>query len=332
MAQVFSPIHSDRAFEGFARYGASFFRYSRDGYGNGKTDDRSFTLTGDNITIQGILDGHGGSACAVYLNDRLPDAMRDAIAAISSSGISEDQIHATLRPVLTKLFLDFNAVIRAEGVRGGSTATIVITTKSFGTVCFVGDSPFVIKTEDGHILAQMTYHHSPDNAAEVARVVAAGGKIQPGPMSPDANYVFDEFATCLGVSRAFGHDRGGRGADAVICAVPDFETFAIPEGTTIVSVLCTDFVTEEIADTIGSDGRPTKAIRNQRDFVTEVVPEISAIDIKTIETSLPAYVDRIVDQFCIGGHYCGDNACVNVAILTARAFDDAGALGAAASE
>jgi serine/threonine protein phosphatase PrpC len=316
MGNAFSSSNLDKTFEAVTHHEIKAWRCMRSGYGLkpklrlDNTDDRTFFMTNGMVTLQGIFDGHGGSRCSDYLNQFFPGFLIEAITPVLSSEIAEHLIHDALRPVITQAFLDFNIKIHASHVTGGSTATIVIFTKHFGTVCYVGDSPFLVKTQDGQILAKMTIDHSPDNLDEVARVLRLGGRIGSAITGSDMKYVFDDKnAQCIASTRSFGHSPDNCGHDAIISAVPDFVTFEIPVGKIIMSFLFTDFVTEMIVNV------PEPAIRNARDFA-DVIPQIpSDIDPKAIEISLPTFVDNIVESFRFEGTYCGDNACVNYVII-----------------
>jgi len=321
MQNVFSPDHSDKSFETAYKDGVMNYRYYRDGYGNGKTDDRSFVLTLGEITIQGMLDGHSGSKCVDYIYEHFPGVLINAIMPILKSEMSEDEMHKSLRPVITQAFIDFNIRIHTDKISGGSTATIIIITKSFGTVCFIGDSPYLIMTENKEILAQMTTDHSPDNPSEVERVTKAGGRIGATFNGPDTRGVFHgPLIQGLAMSRGFGHLLPS-GEQSSVIAEPDYNTFEIPKGQKIILCSCTDFVTEKIVNVLDLYGRPVKKIRNQRNFVDEVCPELLKINLDTIETVgtfIRSFVDTIVDGFCFNGRYCGDNACISVTVIPAR--------------
>lgn len=321
MQNIFSPDHSDKSFQTAYKDDVMNYRYSRDGYGNGKTDDRSFVLTLGKITIQGMFDGHSGSKCVDYIYEHFPGILTNTIMPILRSEMSEDEMHKSLRPAITQAFIDFNIRIHTNKISGGSTATIIIITKSLGTVCFIGDSPYLIMTENKQILTQMTTDHSPDNPSEVERVTKSGGRIGATFNGPDTLGVFHgPFIQGLAMTRGFGHLLHS-GEKSSVIADPDFNTFEIPEGQRIIVCSCTDFVTEKIVNLLDLYGRPVKKIRNQRNFVDEVCQELLTLNLDTVETTglfIRSFVDNIVESFCFNGRYSGDNACITITIIPAR--------------
>jgi len=274
MQNIVSPNRVDKLFDTNYNEEVLSYSYSRNGCGKNNTHDRSSSMTKSGITINSIFDGHGqlGYICADYLNNHLPDILMTKITPIIKSGMIENQIISTLQQVITKTFQDFNMNIRDKSIPGGSTATVVIITKKFGMVCFIGDSPFFIKTQSGKILAQTTTNHSYNNESERRRVELAGGAF----MSTSSGY------DCIGVwdgplnqgvlpSRAFGHFLLS-GVVSSIIPDPEFITFEIPDGEIVMSFLFTDFVTEEIGSQMDQYGYSCYVIRNQRNFVEDICP------------------------------------------------------------
>jgi len=109
-----------------------------------------------------LFDGHSGSLVADYANVHFPEILSKKLK-------SKDPEKA-----LRETFLETNAAIFKNEIRGGCTATAVLVLADKAYVAHVGDSRAAIVHTDGK-LERLTVDHRPDNEAEAAAVRGRGG-------------------------------------------------------------------------------------------------------------------------------------------------------------
>eukprot|EP00747_Dinoflagellata_sp_TGD_P057536 gnl/TRDRNA2_/TRDRNA2_150684_c1_seq2.p1 gnl/TRDRNA2_/TRDRNA2_150684_c1~~gnl/TRDRNA2_/TRDRNA2_150684_c1_seq2.p1 ORF type:complete len:471 (-),score=89.14 gnl/TRDRNA2_/TRDRNA2_150684_c1_seq2:23-1435(-) len=169
----------------------------------------------------GVLDGHGGSQCSTFIQQRLTEEL-------TKKGAPKDDDE------MKELILRLDAEFLGSHSVSGSTCTFVIVTppsEAGGSyqlrVGNVGDSRVLLGSADGEIIpgsgtdGALTLDHKPDDPVEKLRIAQAGGEV----------------TTVMGVqrvngdlclSRAFGDERykrGGSGPEShQVIAVPDFKT------------------------------------------------------------------------------------------------------------
>ena len=178
------------------------------------TEDRHFVDPGE-ITILGVLDGHGGLAVVENTHKHLSGKIRAHV--VKAEG-DEDAICKGL----AKLFHDHNEGLRAGGRiihrDTGSTATIAIITPKSCIIAHIGDSPACIFDPEGKVLHTIR-PHVPSNAEEKQRIEKQGGFVSNS--KGDIPRVMGELA----VSRAFGDFSL---SPYVICE-PDIQIYPRPE-------------------------------------------------------------------------------------------------------
>ena len=158
------------------------------------SEDRHFIDSGE-ITILGVLDGHGGLAVVENTHKHLPGKLR---ALVTGAKGDEEAICKGL----AKVFADHDEGLKAGGRimhrDTGTTATIAIVTPKSCIMAFVGDSPACIFDPEGKVLHAIR-SHIPSEKDEMARIEAGGGHVTKG-RGGDVARVMGELA----VSRAFG--------------------------------------------------------------------------------------------------------------------------------
>jgi serine/threonine protein phosphatase PrpC len=178
------------------------------------TEDRHFVDPGE-ITILGVLDGHGGLAVVEHTHKHLSGKIRAHV--VKSEGDEN-----TICKGLAKLFHEHNEGLKAGGRiihrDTGSTATIAIITAKSCIIAHIGDSPACIFDPEGKVLHTIR-PHVPSNAEEKHRIEKNGGFVSNS--KGDIPRVMGELA----VSRAFGDFSL---APHVICE-PDIQVFPRPE-------------------------------------------------------------------------------------------------------
>jgi len=249
--------------------------------GRGRTppssEDRHFIDPGE-ITILGVLDGHGGLAVVEHTHKHLPGKLR---ALINVAEGNEDAIVKGL----PKVFNDHDESLKAGGRiihrDTGTTATIAIITPTKCIVAFVGDSPACILDHDGKVLHTIR-SHIPSEKDEVARIEAAGGHVTNG--RGDVPRVMGELA----VSRALGDFS----LKPYISSEPEIQVFPRPERGYI--ALMSDGLIElppMIHSNSGSDMGMFKPM-------SEIAKNIAAA-IKEVNGDLPGASERVIQRHVI---------------------------------
>ncbi|KAG0578273.1 hypothetical protein KC19_4G010700 [Ceratodon purpureus] len=127
-----------------------------------------------------ILDGHNGTAAAVFTKENLLDNVTNAVP----SGLSRDEWLAALPRAMVAGFVKTDKDWQKKGtpygtLRGkfsGTTATLVIVDGLTVTAACVGDSRCVLDAE-GTVKALTIDHRLETNEEERERVVASGGQV-----------------------------------------------------------------------------------------------------------------------------------------------------------
>jgi serine/threonine protein phosphatase PrpC len=180
-------------------------------------EDRSFAKKTTNGLFLGVFDGHGGKWVAEYAAEHTPFLFRSVRKTVKAN--SEE----TLRQIFKTLAKD------TSDYGSGSTASIVWVRDNVAHVAILGDSPVMIRDENGNVW------HSPEhnirtNKPELEAAIARGGK-------SDGNYLFDKWridGPGLQMSRALGDKELNR----VLNREP--EIFHIPLGKNSWILACSD--------------------------------------------------------------------------------------------
>jgi serine/threonine protein phosphatase PrpC len=154
-------------------------------------EDRSFVLPTEKGMYLGVFDGHGGSECAEYCANRMPDILAE----------------------FPDVFLALEALsAETRGMYAGSTASIVFIPKDEYSVhvAVIGDSPVIVKRADGSIWVSPE-HNVRTNMAEADAAIARGGFVSGG-------YLFASFS---GVGLQMSRALGDASLDKVLLRTPD---------------------------------------------------------------------------------------------------------------
>lgn len=133
-------------------------------------EDRHAIITTEHNLIVGVFDGHGGEEVSAFCAANLLPAwhaVESNLACRFDSG------------KMAAMFDYLN--VRTEHIREGSTASIVIIPKNGDqvTVGILGDSPVLVKQDDGRIVAS-PQHNVRSNPEEVKAAQSRGGVIHNG--------------------------------------------------------------------------------------------------------------------------------------------------------
>ena len=113
-----------------------------------------------------VFDGHAGAKCAAMNKALIP--------VLARKHMNEQQTKVDFHTA----FLELDSAMRAKGLPddSGSTAVCVLVTPTHVTCASVGDSRAVL-CRGGRAIA-LSEDHKPENEAEKARIVAAGGHVE----------------------------------------------------------------------------------------------------------------------------------------------------------
>lgn len=124
------------------------------------------------ISVYGVLDGHGGEVCAIFIRQRFEDEFRKNLldANWGIYGIQRESLNKCISRALKETFLnideDFNREIGIKNI--GSTAAIVVI---FGTHIFcanIGDSRAIL-SQMGRAI-NLSHDHKATRPDEIVRV------------------------------------------------------------------------------------------------------------------------------------------------------------------
>ncbi|KAH9611923.1 hypothetical protein KSS87_014541 [Heliosperma pusillum] len=151
-------------------------------------------IVGDGVTtfsVFGLLDGHNGTAAAIYAKEHLLSNVLNAIP----SDLNRDDWVAALPRALVAGFVKTDKDFLAKGLRilvvvwydtmigefcgqaSGTTVTFVIIEGWFVTVASVGDSQCVFESSEGDVYCLSADHRLETNEEERERVTASGGEV-----------------------------------------------------------------------------------------------------------------------------------------------------------
>ncbi|GJU14898.1 probable protein phosphatase 2C 12 [Tanacetum coccineum] len=133
-------------------------------------------VLGDGVTtysVFGILDGHNGSAAAIYTKENL---LNNVLAAIPPD-LNRDEWIAALPRALVAGFVKTDKEFQEKGQLSGTTVTFVIIEGFVVTVASVGDSRCILESADGSLHYLSADHRFEDNDEEKSRGHNSGGEV-----------------------------------------------------------------------------------------------------------------------------------------------------------
>ncbi|KAL3505187.1 hypothetical protein ACH5RR_035028 [Cinchona calisaya] len=133
-------------------------------------------VLGDGITtysVFGLLDGHNGSAAAIYSKENLLNNILGAIPA----DLNRDEWVAALPRALVAGFVKTDKDFQDRAQTSGTTVTFVIIEGWVVTVASVGDSCCVLESAEGGIYYLSADHRLESNEEERERITSSGGEV-----------------------------------------------------------------------------------------------------------------------------------------------------------
>ncbi|KAG0629465.1 hypothetical protein M758_1G106100 [Ceratodon purpureus] len=119
-----------------------------------------------------VLDGHNGSAAAVFTKDNL---LNNVVSSVPT-GLTREEWLAALPRAMVAGFVKTDKDWRSKGIFSGTTVTLVIVDGWTVTCACVGDSRCVLDAQ-GTVTALTIDHRFDTNDEERERVVAMGGQV-----------------------------------------------------------------------------------------------------------------------------------------------------------
>ncbi len=157
-----------------------------------------------NVSIYGVLDGHGGKECANFVSDEVPMKITSHLR----NGKSAPE-------ALYKAFIDTDAeFIRSDSSLAGSTGTIVLYSRLYNEflIASIGDTRAVLSRRGQ--ACDLTVDHKATLPEEVVRIANAGGFVVNG-----------RVLGSLAISRAFGDAAIKKKGPNSVIAEPELSCF-----------------------------------------------------------------------------------------------------------
>ena len=127
-------------------------------------------LGGEDVSLYGVFDGHGGSEAAQYCKDQMGKALVKAVNF-------PQQPEKALTEAILGIDKDYLRSANVPPYRDDGTTLIVAMTQGKTiTVANVGDSRAVLVKCDGSV-DPLSYDHKPNGDSEKARIESLGGKV-----------------------------------------------------------------------------------------------------------------------------------------------------------
>lgn len=154
------------------------------------------------VSIYGVLDGHGGDWCAIFIRERFEDEMRKNLLDVKDGiyGVERESLNQCISKALCKTFHNIDEDFFEERCLNsiGSTASIVVIVGKHIFCANVGDSRAVLSRQGTAVNLSLDHkaeskNDVPSRPDEVARIEKAGGQIKLGRVEGK-----------LAITRAFG--------------------------------------------------------------------------------------------------------------------------------
>lgn len=184
---------------------------SEDGYKSPSEDRVVVTsMDVDGMMLFAIFDGHNGQHVSDIASKCLPAKIKHALAELHRHVSPETITPELLSELLSRCIfaLDHEIMQQAERTMpfrsGGSTACVVLETRSHLIVANLGDTPAaVFDATSGRLLA-ITEDHTPSNQGEFQRVCDQGGMVVSNPEYGDFRMCSPKRTSTVSVTRALG--------------------------------------------------------------------------------------------------------------------------------
>ena len=306
---------------------------SEDGYKK-PSEDRIVVmpLEIDDMILYAIFDGHNGKhmseAVSICLPHKIKSAMQELFKQVPVDAITP----SVLVEMLDRCFVLLDDEIIQQAQRnfmlrtGGTTAVVVLETRTHLICANVGDSPAaVFDATTGQILV-MTEDHVPANAKEIKRVLAKGGTVVPNPEYGDLRMRSPSKRSTVSVTRAFGQYEFKAGLhpdEYVLMAKPQCYIWSKvelmsqsedPANSKLFFALYSDSFTEAVVDSFNVGALPHGSRAPQ--VIANVVPHHNvvahiSVNLRNADFHCSVVAQTMAQQqalrFHIGGSFCGDN-------------------------
>ncbi|KAJ1451880.1 phosphatase 2C-like domain-containing protein [Pelagophyceae sp. CCMP2097] len=160
----------------------------------GGCEDRAVSVDGVGYALVAAIDGHGGDACAAFLKATLPALVERALGRVEAAFLAAARDAETASPrgardrsalVLALRLAEARWVAllrqghKTADARSGACVTVALIRRDWVTVANLGDCGALIIPIDAAELPTLlsVAHRCSENAAERARVSAAGGAV-----------------------------------------------------------------------------------------------------------------------------------------------------------
>ena len=248
----------------------------------------------------GVLDGHGGSACADYVIKQLPVSLLSVIRNPMKRKLSDSEnlINVTKKAFQTT---DHNFLHMAKRMGGDNSGSTIACAIFFGPdsndgqlrvlIGSLGDSRAVLYklSQTGVDVHASSPIHKPSSKSETRRISAEGGQVS---RIQGIDRVVKRISNATGmsmvglsVSRAFG-DLVMKQPKPVVSAVPEFTEAVIDFDSDQFLVLGTDgvfdFITEaEVGSIVYQSGRSRQDMKTTADHIVALAKTRGSTDDRT---------------------------------------------------
>ncbi|KAI4336965.1 hypothetical protein L6164_015430 [Bauhinia variegata] len=133
-------------------------------------------MVGDGVStysVFALLDGHNGSAAAIYAKENL---LSNVLSAIPSD-LNKDEWVAALPRALVAGFVKTDKDFQQKAQTSGTTVTFVIIDGWVVTVASVGDSRCILEPSEGGVYYLSADHRLETNEEERVRITSSGGEV-----------------------------------------------------------------------------------------------------------------------------------------------------------
>ena len=184
---------------------------SEDGY-KSPSEDRVVVLPMEveGMMLYAIFDGHNGSHVSDIASKCLPAKIKHALAELHRLATPEQITPDLLSQLVARCIASLDEEIMRQAERtmsfrsGGSTACVVLETRSHLIVANLGDTPAaVFDATTGRLLA-ITDDHTPSHPGEFRRVCDQGGMVVSNPEYGDFRMCSPKRTSTVSVTRALG--------------------------------------------------------------------------------------------------------------------------------
>lgn len=261
-----------------------------------------------------VCDGHGGSSISDFVSK---DLSRNLETALSEDILADvDEVQRILREAFASIAGEIR--LMAGAYDQGTTCTVSVVTPTHIITAHLGDSPAVLMTKSGSLVAA-TKDHDFENEAEVQRLNDMYARFTPmqkkryGPPIKVDGAGVKRLMGGLAMSRSFGD------LQYAVYLSTEPEIQVMTRGPSQRLVVASDSFTEDFVYKTNFNGvSRAYGVRNvlsPSHIVTEVTPTLNETD-KTLEERVKQITTARMNKFFYPGHgYANDNTTLVVVEL-----------------